>query len=246
MVVTLCITGHTDFHRLSPLRLMLRAPLSLLKSHPYATPRGNSHGIRSLRKTPRGEGGVSRWAPTPAMSSPRTLAPAIPVLSAAYFTTRCMREKPPTALPAPFDFVESAWLVAVTCTIAGEGRSAGAVYTPTLEIVPTAAFPPVTPFTLQVTLLLLVFATIAVNTCEFPNNTSALVGVTVTLTEGGSVLGGVGVVGCARPDPSAVHPATHATVASIATKVALSQCVESKLFVRRFSRTAWPVPLGFP
>jgi len=49
------------------------------------------------------------------------------------------------------DFVESAWLVAVTCTVSGDGMSAGAVYTPAGVIVPSVAFPPGTPFTLQLT-----------------------------------------------------------------------------------------------
>ena len=49
------------------------------------------------------------------------------------------------------DFVGSAWLVAVTWTIAGEGRSPGAVYTPLAVIVPVDALPPETPLTLQIT-----------------------------------------------------------------------------------------------
>lgn len=49
------------------------------------------------------------------------------------------------------DFVESAWLVAMTCTVSGDGMSAGAVYTPADVIVPGGTFPPGTPFTLQLT-----------------------------------------------------------------------------------------------
>jgi hypothetical protein len=63
-------------------------------------------------------------------------------------------------VPAP-DFVESAWLVAVICTVAGDGRSAGAAYTPTGVIVPSAAFPPGTPLTLQVTAMSVAFVTVA-------------------------------------------------------------------------------------
>lgn len=61
------------------------------------------------------------------------------------------------------DFVVSAWLVAVICRAAGEGKSAGAVYTPPEEINPTAAFPPATPLTLQLTLVFVVFVTVAEN-----------------------------------------------------------------------------------
>jgi len=56
-----------------------------------------------------------------------------------------------TVTAALSDFVASAWLVAVTVTVAGDGRSAGAVYTPLAVIVPTVALPPATPFTLQLT-----------------------------------------------------------------------------------------------
>jgi hypothetical protein len=64
-------------------------------------------------------------------------------------------------VPVP-DFVESEWFVAVTCTVAGDGMSAGAVYTPADVIAPTAAFPPGTPFTLQLTAVSDVFVTVAV------------------------------------------------------------------------------------
>jgi len=56
-----------------------------------------------------------------------------------------------TVTAALSDFVPSARLVAVTVTVAGEGRSTGAVYTPLAEIVPTKALPPATPFALQFT-----------------------------------------------------------------------------------------------
>jgi hypothetical protein len=53
------------------------------------------------------------------------------------------------------DFAPSATLVAVTVTFAGFGAEAGAVYVaalsvPLATIVPTVAFPPAIPFTLQV------------------------------------------------------------------------------------------------
>jgi hypothetical protein len=61
------------------------------------------------------------------------------------------------------DFAGSAWLVAVTCTVAGDGRSAGAVYIPAVVIVPSVVFPPGTPLTLQLTAVSVVFVTVAVN-----------------------------------------------------------------------------------
>ncbi len=56
------------------------------------------------------------------------------------------------------------------------------MYRPELEIVPTVALPPVTPFTCQVTAVLLVFCTVAVN-CWVPlAATVADVGAIVTIT----------------------------------------------------------------
>src|SRR5438045_7226119 len=66
---------------------------------------------------------------------------------------------------AEADFVGSACDTAVTATVAGFGTTAGAVYRPELDIVPTVALPPVTPLTCQVTAVLLVFCTVAVNCC---------------------------------------------------------------------------------
>src|SRR5260370_14978631 len=103
-------------------------------------------------------------------------------------------------VPAP-DFVESAWLVAVTCTVAGEGRSAGAVYTPADVIVPSVAFPPGTPLTLQVTVVSVVFVIVATNVTWFPSTTDPFAGVRVTTMGGGG--------GAARPPtpapPASVH-----------------------------------------
>src|SRR5712664_1993217 len=45
----------------------------------------------------------------------------------------------------------SATLVTVTETVAGAGITAGAVYSPDADTVPTIRFPPLTPFTLHVT-----------------------------------------------------------------------------------------------
>jgi hypothetical protein len=85
---------------------------------------------------------------------------------------------------ADADFVESACEMAVTMTVAGLGRVAGAVKSPEVEIVPAVEFPPVTPFTCQVTALLLVFCTVATKACDAPTETLAVVGESEMLTAG--------------------------------------------------------------
>src|SRR5579859_49335 len=97
------------------------------------------------------------------------------------------------------DFVESAWLVAATITVVGEGRSAGAVYTPSAVIVPAEALPAGIPFTLQLTVVFGVFVTVAANVCEFTSRIDAVVGVTVTVIAGAG--GGEG--GGSTTDPAA-------------------------------------------
>src|ERR1700746_2592913 len=72
------------------------------------------------------------------------------------------------ATGAEADFVVPAGDTAVTVTVAGLGTAAGPVYKPEPEIVPTAALPPVTPFTSHVTAVLLVFCTVAENCCVPP------------------------------------------------------------------------------
>src|SRR6266853_794790 len=88
---------------------------------------------------------------------------------------------------AEADFVASAWDTAVTVTVAGFGTTAGAVYRPALDIVPTVGLPPVTPLTCQVTAVLLVFCTVAANCCVLPAPTVADTGEIVTLTTAGGV-----------------------------------------------------------
>src|SRR5882757_4772451 len=88
---------------------------------------------------------------------------------------------------AEADFVASAWDTAVTVTVAGFGTTAGAVYRPALDIVPTVGLPPVTPLTCQVTAVLLVFCTVAANCCVPPAPTVADTGEIVTLTTTGGV-----------------------------------------------------------
>jgi hypothetical protein len=82
------------------------------------------------------------------------------------------------------DFVGSAWLVAVTCTVTGDGKSAGAVYTPAAVTVPVAALPPETPFTLQLTVVSVVFFTVAVKVSILPSNTEPLGGAIDTVIWG--------------------------------------------------------------
>jgi len=97
------------------------------------------------------------------------------------------------------DFVASAWLVAVTWTVAGDGRSIGAVYTPAVVIVPSAAFPPATPLTLQLTVASVVFVTVAVNVTWLPSTTVPVPGVTLTTMDGGG--GAEGAVALPAPQP---------------------------------------------
>src|SRR5271168_3349597 len=74
------------------------------------------------------------------------------------------------------DFAGSAALVAVTCTLAGDGKSAGAVYAPAVVMVPEVAVPPGTPFTFQVTAVLAVPVTAAVKVCVLPRITEPVGG----------------------------------------------------------------------
>jgi len=77
------------------------------------------------------------------------------------------------------DLVLSAWLVAVTVCVPGV---AGAVYRPLLEIVPVEELPPLRPSTDQVTPLLLLLVTVAVNCCVPPIARLADVGLMPTDT----------------------------------------------------------------
>jgi hypothetical protein len=85
------------------------------------------------------------------------------------------------ALPV---FAGSATLAAITVTSAGDGITAGAVYTaelaPFTTIVPTVAFPPGAPFTLQMTPPATppVPEMLAVKTCAPPGATVAVAGET--------------------------------------------------------------------
>ena len=63
-----------------------------------------------------------------------------------------------------------------------DGTDFGARYTPVELIVPTDALPPAIPDTFQMTDLLAVFCTVAVNCCARLMRTTALAGDTVMLT----------------------------------------------------------------
>ncbi len=77
---------------------------------------------------------------------------------------------------AEADFVVSATEIAVTVTEAGFGTALGAVYRPAALTVPCVESPPATPFTCQVTAVLVAYNTLAVNCCVWLVCTVALVG----------------------------------------------------------------------
>src|SRR5207244_3431870 len=77
----------------------------------------------------------------------------------------------------------------VAVTVAGASTSRGVRDQPQRAVVNTGASSPMTPFTCQVTAVLLVFCTTALNCCVPPAATVAKIGEMVTLTEIG-----VGVV----------------------------------------------------
>ena len=103
------------------------------------------------------------------------------------------------AAAAVSDFVASAWLTAVICTVADAGRIVGALYTPSGVIVPEVALPPGVPFTLQLTAVSAVFAMFAENGIAFPSITDPLFGEIVTVMDGGG--GGGGTDALAPPPP---------------------------------------------
>jgi hypothetical protein len=86
---------------------------------------------------------------------------------------------------AEADLVVSACDTALTVTVAGLGTLAGAVYRPAELMVPTVASPPATSLTLQLTAVLVVFRTVAVNWVVLPTGTVAAVGEMVMETAGG-------------------------------------------------------------
>ena len=79
----------------------------------------------------------------------------------------------------------SAELVAVTVTVLGEGREAGAVYLPEESMVPRVEVPLATELTDQVTEVLLEPVTVAEKVSVEPARMLAVVGATATVTESG-------------------------------------------------------------
>ena len=119
----------------------------------------------------------------------------------------------------------STTLTAFTRTIAGEGRLAGALYSPAASIIPTVASPPAMSFTSHFTALLELFCTLAWNCWVAPRATDAVDGVTlifrltvpwntntaVSIASGSAVLmalmrsvDGAGVLAGARYRPAAL------------------------------------------
>jgi hypothetical protein len=78
-------------------------------------------------------------------------------------------------------------------------------------IVPSAAFPPTTPLTLQLTAVSDEFITVAVNVNWLPSKTVPLVGVTLTTMDGGGGGGGAEA-------PPAPQPHVHALSVRMAMK----------------------------
>ena len=96
-------------------------------------------------------------------------------------------------------------LAAVMMTAGSAGRVCGAVKTPVGEIVPVADVPPGVPLTLQLSAVLSVFMTLAVNGVELPSNTVAI---------GGAMLTEIGGVAGAGAEPTMPQPETSAASAS--------------------------------
>jgi len=125
-------------------------------------------------------------------------------------------------------FVLSAWLVAWTFTVAGTGRFCGAVYRPAAEIVPTVLLPPGTPFTAQLTAVLGVLVTLAVNCRVTPRKTEAVTGETsMVIGEGGG--GGEDPEPPVTPHPSAPMLATSAPRRAMAHCFSIARRVPLRL-----------------
>jgi len=118
---------------------------------------------------------------------------------------------------AEADLLVSACETALTVTIAGLGTVAGAVKTPNVEIVPVVALPPVTPFTCQVTAVLLVFSTVAVKACDAAVATLAVPGEIEILTVGGAAAAVMVTMAEADVLPSACATAVTVTAAGLGT-----------------------------
>jgi hypothetical protein len=82
-------------------------------------------------------------------------------------------------------------------------------------MVPSVAFPPATPLTLQFTAVSVVLVTVAASISWFPSITEAVVGVMVTPMEGGG--GGGGAL--PEPQPSVHAPPARSAIATVALVV---------------------------
>jgi len=83
---------------------------------------------------------------------------------------------------ADADLVVSALEIAFTVITRSLETLAGATYSPEVEMVPLLEFPPVVPLTCQVTAVLEVFSTVAVNCWVPAAGSDVVVGETETLT----------------------------------------------------------------
>jgi hypothetical protein len=90
-------------------------------------------------------------------------------------------------------------------------------------MVPTVEFPPVTPFTLHVTDMLVALVTVAVKVCVAPSKTFCVVGATVTVTGGGGGGGG-------EPPPPPPHAALSTASASANAMAAVRRLVFRNLW----------------
>jgi len=95
-------------------------------------------------------------------------------------------------------------------------------------IVPSTAFPPATPLTLQLTVVSVVFVTVTVKVTWSPSTTIPLAGATLTTMDGGGGGGG----GVALPAP---QPHVHALSARMAKKTIVG-ALNSFLFQRERER----------
>ena len=118
---------------------------------------------------------------------------------------------------------------AVTVTVLPEGTEAGAVYVPLLSMVPTEEFPPVVPFTCQVTVFKLPPEATALKVVLVPTFKDMLVGEITTVT----VLVGAGAAAW-------WHAAKHS-----ATKIKIAKVSGERARRRAFMRLSGPMGRSF-
>ncbi len=108
-------------------------------------------------------------------------------------------------------------------------------------IVPTVEFPLATPFTFQLTLVSVVFVTVAVNVIWLPSRIERDGEVTFTVIEGGGGGGGATV-----PVPAALQPRVHAPAVRRARKATRDRiaCSPSDLELAALLSGRGRMPLG--